>query len=62
MTGDAMQEWLSWEPLIIEDLKRAERKIQLFYSASSNSGGKKSEREKFVAERLPQLVLKATEG
>jgi hypothetical protein len=53
---EIMDEWKSWEHLILDDLKRIDQRIQNFYAASSLFGLKAKDREDFMTSRLQQLI------
>lgn len=59
---EIQEEWESWEPLLLDDLKRFEHRIQKFYSAAITCGAKRKEAEKFVIENLPRLINLSVKG
>lgn len=57
MNKQMIDEWKSWEHLILDDLKRIDYRIQRFHSSTALFSVSRSEREKYIAEKLRELIL-----
>lgn len=62
MNKHIVEEWEGVEWLIERNLKAIESEIQKFYQRLIVFNCKRSDAEIYVAERLPELIKKVTEG
>jgi DNA-binding transcriptional ArsR family regulator len=55
------REWESWESILLDDLIRFEKRLQIIYGRMATFGVKGTEAEPYVKEQLIDLVKRSTE-